>query len=386
MGTLRRIWPFLPEVCVLLLIVWIQLQFRSWLLESAPARRTRWLRRAITLGAALLIASLLFAFVSSFPSVYMKLSPSWTVYWVRGGALAWGIASVGAYVVLLFWRSVPQFRAERRGFLRATGSLFVAAPFAAIGFGIVQRDDLRVREIDIPIPNLPKDLDGLRLVQLSDIHLSPFLSERELARAIDMANGLRAHLALATGDLITSHGDPLDVCLRQLARLRADAGVLGCLGNHEIYARSEAATTLRGARLGLGFLRGQARRLRFGNATLNVAGVDYQRKGNRYLAGAEKLIVPGDTNILLSPNPAVFDVAAAQGYDLTISGHTHGGQVTVEILHQTLNVARFYTPYVYGLYQKGPAAVWVTRGIGTVGIPARIGAPPEVALLRLCAI
>ncbi len=386
MGTLRRIWPHLPELGVLVLVVWIQLQFRSWLLESEAARRSPRVRRAINLGAVLLIAWLLFGFISSFPSAYMRLPYSWTVYWVRGGALAWAAASAGAFILLRFWRSMPKFRTERRGFLRATGSLFVAAPFAAIGFGIIQRDDVRVREIDVPIPNLPKDLQGLRLVQLSDIHLSPFLTEQELARAVDMANGLRAHLALVTGDLITSHGDPLDACLRQLARLRADAGVLGCLGNHEIYAHTEAETTAKGARLGLGFLRKQARLLRFGDATLNVAGVDYQRKGNRYLAGAEKLLVPGATNVLLSHNPDVFDVAAGQGYDLTIAGHTHGGQVTVEILHQTLNVARFYTPYVYGLYRQGPAAVWVTRGIGTVGIPARIGAPPEVALLRLCAI
>ncbi len=386
MGTLRRIWPHLPEVGVLVLVVWIQLQFRSWLLESAAARRSPGVRRAINLGAVLLIAWLLFGFLSSFPSAYTRMPYSWTVYWVRGGALAWAAASAGAFILLRFWRSVPKFSTERRGFLRATGSLFVAAPFAAIGFGIIQRDDLRVREIDVPIPNLPKDLQGLRLVQLSDIHLSPFLTEEELARAVDMANSLRAHLALVTGDLITSHGDPLDACLRQLARLRADAGVLGCLGNHEIYAHTEAETTAKGARLGLGFLRKQARLLRFGDATLNIAGVDYQRKGNRYLAGAEKLLVPGATNVLLSHNPDVFDVAAGQGYDLTISGHTHGGQVTVEILHQTLNVARFYTPYVYGLYRQGPAAAWVTRGIGTVGIPARIGAPPEVALLRLCAI
>ncbi len=386
MGTLRRVWPYLPELGVLVLVIWIQLQFRWWLLESAIARRSPRVRRAIGIGSVLLIAWLLFGFVSSFPLAYMRMSPSWTVYWLRGGALAWAVASIGAFIALLFWRRVPRFRTERRGFLRATGSMFVAAPFAAVGFGIVQRDNLRIREVEIPIPNLPRDLHGLRLVQLSDIHLSPFLSEEELGRAIDMANSLRAHLALVTGDLITSHGDPLDACLRQIARLRADAGILGCLGNHEIYAHTEAETTWKGARLGLGFLRKQARLLRFGNAALNVAGVDYQRKGNRYLAGADKLLVPGATNILLSHNPDVFDVAAAQGYDLTISGHTHGGQVTVEILHQTLNVARFFTPYVYGLYRNGPAAVWVTRGIGTVGIPARIGAPPEVALLRLCAI
>jgi len=89
---------------------------------------------------------------------------------------------------------------------------------------------------------------------------------------------------------------------------------------------------------------------------------------------------------LLSHNPDVFDVAARQGWDLTIAGHTHGGQISVEILDQQLSASRFFTPYVYGLYRQGRSSIWVTRGIGTVGVPARIGAPPEVALIKLCAI
>jgi predicted MPP superfamily phosphohydrolase len=104
-----------------------------------------------------------------------------------------------------------------------------------------------------------------------------------------------------------------------------------------------------------------------------------------YLSGAERLTAPGALNVLLSHNPDVFPAAAAKGYDVTLSGHTHGGQITVEILHPWGNMARFFTPYVYGLYhlkQSGPVA-YVTRGIGTIGIPARIGAPPEIALLRL---
>jgi predicted MPP superfamily phosphohydrolase len=125
--------------------------------------------------------------------------------------------------------------------------------------------------------------------------------------------------------------------------------------------------------------------LRFGNATLHVAGVDYQPLINRanYLRGAERLLVPGETNLLLSHNPDVFPVAARQGYNLMLAGHTHGGQVSVEILNQAINPARFITPYFYGLYRIGPAAAYVTRGIGTIGIPARIGAPPEISLLRL---
>ena len=97
-----------------------------------------------------------------------------------------------------------------------------------------------------------------------------------------------------------------------------------------MYARCEDLTEREGARLGIPFLRGRAQSLRFGGALLNVAGVDYQRFGHGYLQGAEHLLVPGAYNWLLSHNPDVFPVAAAKGYDLTLAGHTHGGQVSVE--------------------------------------------------------
>ncbi len=288
--------------------------------------------------------------------------------------------------VAFFGRRVggPAFDPARRRVLNVTGGALLAAPFAVVGYGaLIERLDFHVREVEIPVPNLPDGLDGLRLLHLSDIHLSAFLSEKDLARVIDSANELHPHLALVTGDLITAAGDPLETCLRQIARLRADAGILGCMGNHEFYAMAEDFTEREGARLGIPFLRGRALPVRFGGAVLNVAGVDYQRSGRNYLRAAERLVLPGAYNMLLSHNPDVFPVAVDKGYDLTLAGHTHGGQVTVEILHQSINAARFFTPYVYGLYRSGAAAEYVTRGIGTIGIPVRFGAPPEIALLRL---
>jgi predicted MPP superfamily phosphohydrolase len=369
------------ELLGLAFLIGIQFQLARWALELPAARR---LRNGVWPVAALAALWVTFGFYANLPT--SPFPPTWTVYWLRGGGLTWAFCSMLAYFLILLLRRVPRFRADRRGFLQTAGGAFITAPFAALGYGtFIERKEVTVREVDIALPDLAADLRGLRLAQLSDIHLSPYLSERELARAVDMANEFRAHIALVTGDLITGRGDPLETCLRQVARLRSDAGIYGCLGNHEIYAHAEQAATLGGARLGIRFLRGQSQQFRFGNATLNMAGVDYQRSGKPYLVGAEQFVVPGMTNVLLSHNPDVFGVAARQGYGLTISGHTHGGQITVEILNQSLNVARFYTPYIYGVYRRGPAAVWVTRGIGTVGIPARLGAPPEVALIRLCA-
>jgi predicted MPP superfamily phosphohydrolase len=388
MSIVSRTWLQVPEILGLILSVAAQIQLGMWLLQSQAARASVWLRGALKLGVALVSVWVALAFLFNL-SWFWRLLPdesNWWAAWARGAAIAWALASLGAVAAWALLRRVPQYDAGRRGFVRAAGAAVAAVPFGAVGFGIlVQRSNFRVREVDIPVSGLPQGLHGVRLVQFSDIHLSPFLSEGELARAVGLANELRPHLVVVTGDLITSAGDPLDGCLRQLSKLRADAGILGCLGNHEIYAEAEDYATEGGRRLGIRFLRQSACQLRFGSGVLNVAGVDYQRKSGRYLQGAGKLLVPGAANVLLSHNPDVFPVAAEQGYDLTIAGHTHGGQVTVEVLHQTLNVARFYTPYVYGLYRQGPASVYVTRGIGTVGIPARLGAPPEIALLRLCA-
>jgi len=159
--------------------------------------------------------------------------------------------------------------------------------------------------------------------------------------------------------------------------------VFGCMGNHERYAEAERHTEIAAGRAGIPFLRSAARKLRFGSATLNLAGVDYQTKRQPYLEGAERLMEPGAFNLLLTHNPDVFPVAARQGYNLLLAGHTHGGQVNVEILEASISPARFFTPFVYGVYRSGATAMYVTRGIGTIGMPARIGAPPEISVVRL---
>lgn len=307
------------------------------------------------------------------------------------GALAYLIvatAMLALHMVLnLVRRQLPRdLDPGRRRVLNTVGNALLAAPVVVMGYGVfVERTDFRVREVDIPLDGLPRDLDGLRILHVSDIHIGAFLSERELARVIDAASETRPHVAVVTGDLLTSPGDPLDACIRQLARIKTDGGTFGCMGNHERFARAEDRTAAVAARAGVRFLRLESQVLRFGNSTINLAGVDYQSQGNAedYLLGAESLIVPGAVNIMLSHNPDVFPVAAQQGYNLLLAGHTHGGQITVEILDQTLNPARFLTPYVYGLYGTAASAAYVTRGIGTIGIPARIGAPPEISLLRL---
>jgi predicted MPP superfamily phosphohydrolase len=316
--------------------------------------------------------------------------PPTAIYaFVSAVEVLWGFTSTIVVAIYMGARSLlkqPHHSAGRRRFIKAAAAAAMATPVAAMTYGgLVERNNFHVRETDFPIPNLHPDFEGFTIAQISDLHVSPYLSVRDAARVVDITNELKPRLTLMTGDLISQRGDPLDETIAELARLRADVGILGCLGNHEVYAGCEDYTEQQARRRGLDFLRMSSRRIHWGSGELNFAGVDYQPFYTRahYLTGADKLIVTGVPNILLSHNPDVFPTAVKQGYQGVISGHTHGGQVTVEILRQTLNVVRVATPYVAGLYRKDGASCYVTAGIGTIGMPVRLGAPPEITLLRL---
>ena len=382
------------DVLVPLIIVFAQiligrLFFRQWKKLLPPL-----LASLFQLALYLLWASVAIGILLRFPSITWALR--WSPAPLRSALSAfgnvWGLASSVSLAMYYGWRFATRNPAVkhspgRRRLIHAAGLAAAAAPFAVAGFGaIVNRTNFQIREIDLPVPGLHPDLEGLRIGQLSDLHVSPWLSVQELGRAVDMLNELKPHLTVVTGDLITQVGDPLDDTIRELSRLRADAGILGCLGNHEMYAQCQNYTARNALPYGIGFLRNEARLLRWGNGLLNVAGVDYQRSRKRfgpYLAGAEKLVVPGASNLLLSHNPDVFPAAVSKGYDAVLSGHTHGGQVTIEIVNQTLNFARFATPYVAGLYRLEGRSCYVTAGIGTITVPVRIGALPEITLARL---
>lgn len=383
---------------------WYRLLARD---AQRPAGTKRWpLSRLLVLTFGTVMVCVALASESGRVSRHV---PGRVLFWASAVAIGWSLSSLVLFLAQavewlmvrwLFRRAVsrkpvveaseshPNARQEamdRRRLLQAARGLVYATPVVAVGYGaLIERSMFRLEEVEVPIPGLPKELDGLRLVQITDLHMGPYLSERDMDQIVGMANETKAHLALMTGDLITRQGDPVDTCLRQLSEVKAEAGMIGCLGNHEGYAEAEDYVAREGLRRhGIRFLRKEHGVFEFRGAKLNFAGVDYQRMRSPYLAGAEKLIEPGMTNILLSHNPDVLPVAAAQGYDFMISGHTHGGQIRVEYLQQFVNPARFVTRFVAGFYKEGGKAGYVSRGLGTVGVPMRIGSPPELTLLRL---
>jgi hypothetical protein len=367
-----------------------------WLLHRRARRSAsaaaRWAALAgMVLGFMLLGSSELFRWdealldVESGPTLWHLLSSVWT------------FGLFGSYCVALVfhaWNRLrpkvsapPQRRSgtmSRREIVSGLAKASIGAPFAAAGYGtFIGREKFELREVEFAFADLPASLDGLRIAQITDLHAGPYLGLKDVERVVAMANETRPHLAVVTGDLITRVGDPLEQTIDRLAALKADAGIWGCMGNHEDFARSKGFTESYGRQRGIEFLRQSQQSLRFGDATINISGVDYQWQSRPYLVKAEELIEPGTLNLLLSHNPDVFPKAAKLGYDLILGGHTHGGQVTVEIVEQWVNAGHFFTPYVAGDYHIGNAALYVSRGIGTVNLPMRIGALPEVTLVRL---
>jgi len=272
---------------------------------------------------------------------------------------------------------------NRRHFLRAsTAAVCAAVPATVLATGIINRKDFHVNEIDITFPKLPKDLEGLRLLQLSDVHMGTFYSAEDLRRVVDASNQLRADLVFVTGDLITTKSDPIDRCLAELSRLRSGSGIWGCMGNHELYSNLEGYTQRKARKFGIEFLREEARVLTFGSSRLNLVGVDFRPW--QELEETEGLVALDSFNLLLAHTPEIFPQAAERGFDLTLSGHTHGGQINIDLLGTNLNVADVHTPYTKGLYRLPTSAIYVNSGLGTIGLPVRLGAPAEITLIRLC--
>ena len=312
--------------------------------------------------------------------VHRAIKPWLSVYAIGGFLTLW--YWVITFAAVVFWLKnrvrTPTFNPERRALLLG------AAPAVAVATGIIVRKNFVIREVDLEFPNLPKDLRGLRIAQISDIHMGDFFSPADLTRVVDMTNSLRAEMIVVTGDLITNAYDPLDRCLLELKRLRAPSGVWGCMGNHEMHSNCESYTAQKALQYDIRFLRHQADSLTFGQSKLNLAGVDHQRRTRPYLQRAEELIVPGEFNLLLSHNPDVFPIAVQKGFNLTLSGHTHGGQINLPLPDGNLNLSDLVTPFTKGFYKLKDSALYVNSGLGTIGVPVRLGAPPEITLIRLC--
>jgi len=286
------------------------------------------------------------------------------------------------------------FEPSRRNFLLQATTAVGLVPFVGSLYGlVVERTDVETTNYRVPFDRLPRGFHGFRIAQISDLHIGPFMSAAEIRRVAETANRLKPDLILLTGDYVTWDPSTQGAVVDALSGLRAPYGVIGTLGNHEKWTHTEDSITQLFRAQGTTILRQQNTTLRAGGDELNLIGVDYESRRQmgphdegvvrQYLTAIEPMVRHDTVNILMSHNPNTFDRAAALGIDLSLAGHTHGGQVTMEFISPDISPSRFVTAYVVGWFEKPGGKLYVNRGIGTIGPPIRIGAPPEITVYEL---
>jgi uncharacterized protein len=239
---------------------------------------------------------------------------------------------------------------------------------------------LAIERQQIYLRRLPKALDGLRIVQLSDLHYGPLVNPRHLERAIQAANDLRPDLIALTGDYISHDRSFAAPCAELVGRLRAPYGVFAVLGNHDHWTDAALIADLFRAE-GIRVLLNEGLRLDLQGESFWLAGVNDTMVGLEDLSLALAGSRDDELKLLLAHNPIILRRAARAGVDFVLSGHTHGGQVT---LRPEKNLSgRPRRRLLRGLGRRGNTQIYVTRGLGTVVLPIRYGCPPEVSVLEL---
>jgi len=239
---------------------------------------------------------------------------------------------------------------------------------------------LVVEQHIIKLRRLPRALDGLRIVQLSDIHHSPFTGREQIERAVATANSLQPDIIALTGDYISHERDYAAPCAGMLAELRARCGVYAVLGNHDHWTDAPLITDLFRA-TGIRVLINEGMRFEHRGASFWLAGVDDTMVGLEDLPLALAGSRADEMKLLLAHNPIVLRRAARAGVDLVLSGHTHGGQVTWRAERSASGRPR--RRLLRGLGRQNETQIYVSRGLGTVVLPVRYGCLPEVSLLEL---
>jgi predicted MPP superfamily phosphohydrolase len=262
------------------------------------------------------------------------------------------------------------------------GVLATVLAVAAYGWVRARRPD--VVRVPVPIAGLHPGVEGLRIVQISDLHVG-HTTRAFLDEVVDTINGLAPDVVAITGDLVEGTIDEVAADLAPLRRLTARHGVFFVTGNHEYFVDGPAwAAHL--PDLGIRVLRNERVTLEREGGAVLLAGVD-DLFGARFpghgpdLAGALAGRDPQIPVVLLSHQPVTVDDAARHGVALQLSGHTHGGQIWPFGW-----LVRLQQPYLSGLVRHGPTWLYVHRGTGHWGPPLRVGAPPEIAVLELQAV
>ncbi len=271
--------------------------------------------------------------------------------------------------------NLQKMHRERKVPLRFTGSL--------------GRDRMRharthnlpaVRRVSLDLPHLPRAWDGLKILQISDVHAGPFSPVRRSRQISRLAAGLRADVIVFTGDQLDRRPSDAERFIEGFQGLEAPLGVWGILGNHDHSTDPDLAVWAL-ERAGIKPLVNQSIAFTRAGQSLALIGLDDLQSSN---GGPDFDVIRRHGHafrVTLCHQPNGWHRAVQAGAHLTLAGHTHGGQIALTARH--LNVARFETRYIAGPYRREDAFLYVSRGVGVGAMPVRFGAPPEIDLLTL---
>ena len=385
--------PVTPRLVIFGVVATTVWSLAHWQIGKRLARgHSPWTKRLIWGGLAVGFVASLIALTGQRAAGPLPRGLTWPGYLYMGFFfLLWITTALEALTRLILKRvskntgrdtEAPP-NVDRRTFLGTKLGL-VMAPGAITGWGL--REALRepaVVEVKVPIADLPPGLTGYRIAQVSDIHIGPSLKADFLRVVVDRVNALQADMVAVTGDVIDGYVRDLSDQVAALADLQSRDGVYFCTGNHEYYWDANAWVN-EFTRLGLVPLMNEHRLIERANAKLLVAGctdlhaADFVPEHASNPSGAKANAPAHDLSILLAHQPRSIYDAAAAGFDLQLSGHTHGGQ-----FFPVNFVVHLVQPYVEGLAKHDHTWIYVNRGTGWWGPPLRAAVPAEITLLEL---
>jgi predicted MPP superfamily phosphohydrolase len=291
----------------------------------------------------------------------------------------------------------------RSEFLVKTAVIAGALPVIGMGYGIlIGAHDYRIRRITVKLPNLPKSFDGLRILQISDVHSGSFFNKKAVKGGVEMILREKADVIFFTGDLVNNIASEVEDYIPVFNKLKAPLGVYSTLGNHDygdyvswpsVQAKKQNLENLKQAHklLGWDLLMNENRILKQSGDQLAIIGVEnYGAKGRfpQYgkLAEANRGTHDAAAKLLLSHDPSHWDAQVRPDYpdiDIMFAGHTHGMQFGVEIGNIKWSPVQYMYEQWAGLYQKDNQYLYVNRGYGYIGFPGRVGMPPEITIMEL---
>ncbi|MFZ4621105.1 MAG: metallophosphoesterase [Bacteroidota bacterium] len=277
--------------------------------------------------------------------------------------------------------------ASRRAFLKTSAVGLSAYSFIGAAAGTEAEGDFEINRKTITIPNLPERFKGFTIGMMSDIHSSVFMNKEDMDGYVKSMNDLKTDMIVVTGDFVNSKTEEVYPFAEAFANLKAAHGVYGCLGNHDYFTKDVELVAKKVDECGIKLLRNDAVKIQKDDSYFNLVGVDDIGRNvdpADYMKKALAFAKNEQPKIMLCHKPYYFQQAKDLGIALTLSGHTHGGQVVFGVVDNTrISLATLASRYISGLYSLGDSHLYVNNGIGFTGLPIRINCPAELTVITL---